>query len=158
MNPIALLVITAIPTLAFAQDAKTDIQAVIKKLESNLSSEVIAGAKEMEKLGPEAGKEAIPALIQAFKNASFSDSVKATAKAIGKMGPAAKDAVPVMIERLKKLGLPAERIAIVEGLGDLGPVAKDALPHLNVIARNTLGEERQAALTAIRKIQAKPKP
>ena len=73
------------------------------------------------------------------------------------MGPAAKEAVPVMIERLKKLGLPAERIAIIEGLGDIGPTAKEAVPHLQVIANNTLGMERQAALTAIRKINARPR-
>jgi hypothetical protein len=143
---------------AYGQEALPDLKAVISKLQSNLSSEVIAGARDMEKLGPEAGKDGIPALIQAFKQATFADVSKATAKALGKMGPAAKDAVPVMIERLKKLGLPAERMAIIEGLGDIGPNAKDAIPHLNVIAANTVGQERQAALAAIRKINAKPKP
>jgi HEAT repeat protein len=152
-----LSVAAALPSARPNDDKPPDLKGLIKKLESSLSSEVIAASKELEALGPEKGKEAIPALVTAFKNAKFTDAIKATGRALGKMGPAAKEAVPVMIERLKKAALPTERMAIIEGLGEFGPTAKEAAQVLTLIARNTLGEERKAAQTALQKIQARPK-
>jgi hypothetical protein len=149
------LVISA--SLLVGEDAKKpDVQALIKKLESALSTDVVAAAEELAKLGPSA-KEAVPALIAAFRRAQFADAMRATGRALAKIGTDAKPAVPVLIERLKGGPIVQERIAIIESLGDFGPTAKEAVPLLNILFRNSLGEERRAVQAALRKIQTPTK-
>lgn len=107
----------------------------------------------LRSLGPMA-KDAIPDLINTFRDAWFEDKPDA-AITLGKIGP---DAVPALIDALRDENWTVRRGAAI-ALGEIGPEAKEAVPtligalkdepHVRLVAAVALGEMGAAAKDAV---------
>jgi HEAT repeat protein len=76
----------------------------------------------------ENGRDAVPALIDTFRDQSQDINVRVSiVYAFGSIGPGAESAVPLLIEAIHDDDL---QVAALDSLGMIGPGAKDAVPDL----------------------------
>jgi len=128
-----------------------DLDALLKRLKSPFSNEVITAARGIERLGP-AAKAAVPDLNHALAKANFSDERIAIARALGAMGPAAEEAVPNIALALRRAGFPQERQALMRALARIGPGARMAVPTLVDIMRSGLPDDARLAAEVLGEI------
>jgi HEAT repeat protein len=105
----------------------------------------------MEELGADA-KEAAPALEKIMLDAKSLDNLQA-AKTLWRINQHPK-VVPTLIAILKSEN-PIRRAIAVRALGDIGRDAKEATPELRGLLRDPSAEVREAAATALRRIEKK---
>jgi len=104
--------------------------------------------------------DAVAFLVDVVRNGSGLDREYAI-DALGKIGPAAAPAVPVLREHLRALWAKPEVLGqpgwnyyqVIEAVGNIGPAAKDAVPELQQALKHPYKYIRDAAATALQKIQ-----
>ena len=142
---------------------KDSVPLLIQLLKRKGSASRVAGAAGLAELGP-AASAAIPTLIAnmkeaiAAKNHSADDVGSRTAVALGKIAPRAvdahplaKDVIAVLTEALKVKAIPI-RFPSIESLGNFGPEASIAIPALREILNDPNDFVREAAESALAKI------
>lgn len=155
---IGLLTVFVLPThgLPWSKldaDTKAKVAALIENLKDEDEQVRRDAATALGDIGP-AAKDAVPALIVALKKDADEDVRRNVATALGEIGPMAKGAVPALIIALKKDVDEEVRRNTAIALGEIGPAAKDAVPALTQALKDEDEDLRDAAQTALKKIQA----
>ncbi len=121
--------------------AAADIRTALTDKNAQVRS---AAVESLLLVGPTASD--IPALVKLCRSGG-TNSREATAKCLGKLGPAAKEAVPSLIKLLD--GPESEvQAAAAEALGEIGPAALPAVEKLKELRGNAMFSDPLAAPAA----------
>jgi HEAT repeat protein len=99
-------------------------------------------------IGP-AAKDAIPALDIAMKSVD-NDTSEHAAMALASIDPGDKAVLPIMMRTLNEWG---ETDDAIEALGKMGSYARPAVPTIEHLLATNYGYDRQAAVTALARIE-----
>jgi hypothetical protein len=123
------------------------IELLLLGLKSKEPRVRLEAAQGLARLGAE-GKEAVPALIAAFKDSSLSVR-NAAGQALAKVGA---DAVPALIQALEDSQAAVRANAIVT-LGKIGPDAREAIPALTRLLRDRNANTVRLAAAALKAVR-----
>jgi HEAT repeat protein len=98
------------------------------------------------------GKDAVAPLVAALKHTD-ANVRRGAAAALSNMGPAARDAVEPLVTLLKNDADADVREAAIRALGAIGPDAKTAAPALRDALTDKDQRIREAAATALKRIE-----
>jgi HEAT repeat protein len=107
------------------------------------------------KVGPDS-RSALPVLREILKKETDKTLLCFTVRTLGSLGPDSREAVPELAQRCRNDSPLEVRLAAIEELGRIGPDAREALEILMQSQKDVRPDVREAANTAVKKIQPMP--